>query len=161
MADKDKTAKFEIIDQSDIKKVANELVNVPLEEQKLAINNIYAQSAMNAVKVSVELIQMIKKTNDETMKSNKQFMALCDKGIETLNKTIEDGQISEEEKKDVRNKIFEILKMANDSNTKAVAITKEESDKAFKTGAAVVGGTIGAIVLLRIIADRIAKSSKK
>ncbi len=151
---------YEIVEESDIKKVANKLAKASLNEQQLAIDNIFAQSAVNAIKVAIETIEIIKKSNDDLMKSNKQFMALCDKGSETLQKSMQNGEVTETEKWDVRDKIMDILKMDSDSHSNASVAVKEGRDKAIVAGA-VVSGSLGALAILGIIATTIAKVVKK
>ena len=151
---------YEIVEESDIKKVAKKLAKASLNEQQLAIDNIFAQSAVNAIKVAIETIEIIKKSNDDLMKSSKQFMALCDKGIETLQKSIQDGEVTETEKRDVRDKIMDILKMASDSQSNASLAVKEGRDKTIVAGA-VVSGSLGALAILGIIATTIVKVVKK
>ena len=151
---------YEIVEESDIKKVAKILAKASLNEQQLAIDNIFAQSAVNAIKVAIETIEILKKSNDDLMKSNKQFMALCDKAIETLQKSIQDGEVTETEKRDVRDKIMDILKMASNSHSNASVAVKEGRDKAIVAGA-VVSGSLGASAILGIIATTIVKVVKK
>ena len=150
----------EIINDSDVKRVAEQLVNAPIEKQKITIDNIYAQSAINAFKVGTELIKMIKKTDDEVIKSNKQFMDLCDKGTETLNKAIDNGEVSEDEKKDIRDKLFEILKMAHESNMTAMAMANDSKNKKI-VASAIVGGTFAVLGILKLIATTMSKTIKK
>jgi hypothetical protein len=87
-------------------------------------------------------------------------MALCDKAIETLQKSIQDGEVMETKKRDVRDKIMDILKMASNSHSKASVAVKEGRDKAIVAGA-VVSGSLGALAILGIIATTIVKVVKK
>lgn len=151
---------YEIVKESDIKKVAKRLAVAPFPEQQIAIEDIFAQSAVNGIKVAVETMEIMKKSNDDIAESNKRFTALCDKGIETLKESIKDGEVPEEEKKNVRDETMAILKMAAGSNNNAVLAIKEGRDKAI-VAAGVVGGSLGALVILAFVAKAILTPSKK
>ena len=150
----------QFLDSQEISTVAEELSVATLPEQMSMIDRIFANSMVAGVKVAVETIEIIKKANDSTIKGNKQFVTLCDKGIDTLQTSISDGNLSEEEKKDVRNKIMDILKMANDSNQKSMDFLKDSIKEVLKEGGKIFVG-LGALRLLYVIEKAIVKSFKK
>ncbi|MCH4201376.1 MAG: hypothetical protein LKF54_00135 [Bacilli bacterium] len=150
----------QVLSPTEITKIAQELSTSPLDKQTSIIVQICAKSIVNGVKVVIETLEIIKKANEDTNKGNKQFLTLCEKGIDTLKTSIASGEISEEEKKDVNTKIMDILIMANDNSNKAMDNTKYGVKKAIEVGGTVIGG-IAAWTIFLLISKEIVKSLKK
>jgi len=152
----------QVLPPQQITKKAQEVAISPLDKQVRILAEICAKSISDGVKVTIETLEIIKKNNEDINEGNKQFLALCDKGIDTLKASIADGEISEEMKKDVNNKIMDIMRMADGSNHKAMDNTKDGTNKATEVGKmVVVVSGVGIVAILGIIAAEIAKSLKK
>lgn len=150
----------QLLSPEETTKVAQELFSLDSDKQISAINTICENSIENGVKVTIKVLEIIKKTNEETNEGNRQFIELCEKGISTLEGSLADGKISEEEKKNIHGKIMDILIMANDSTNRTRDTNKELAEKAIKHGAYVVGG-VTAFSILLIFTNALIKSLKK
>ena len=128
--------KTEVLDASE---KARQLINASEEERKMILGNT---TPVQEAQILLETVKLVKSNITASNKNNEKFIELCNQAISTINESLKDEKITEEERKENREVIFKIVEMA-DSNT------KDTRDKNFKQVLGILG--VGALGLLAFI----------
>ncbi len=128
--------KTEVLDASE---KARQLINASEEERKMILGNT---TPVQEAQILLETVKLVKSNITASNKNNEKFIELCNQAISTINESLKDEKITEEERKENREVIFKIVEMA-DSNT------KDTRDKNFKQVLGILG--VGALGLLAYI----------
>lgn len=97
---------------------AIEIAKMPAKKQEIELSKEF-KSIGQGLKITSELVEVVKKADSNISEDYKNFSSSCDKAINTIAIVQKDGVVTEEEKQDVRNKIMEIQNMNYDSFLKA------------------------------------------
>lgn len=149
------------------KERALEIAAMPEKEQQVALKEEFNKSIEAGLKITTELVSIVKQADGNINENYKKFQASCDSAIKTLNDTLKDGVVTESEKEDVRNKIMQIEVMAASARIEAFNSTNETKKVAFDIAGDVAKTTIktgilvgGALVALKMIINTLLKSKK-
>lgn len=138
---------------SEAKSIAKSMLKKGKEEVEKRLPEYLSNNAPLGVAVCKELIEITKESVKGKSERQREFLALCDKVIESCETALKDGQISEEERLIIQKRINEVMEMADDSNK---TYQKHKRDIAIASvGGLTVLGVVG------IIASALSKSIKK
>lgn len=138
----------------DLTQQALKVANKSQKEQTIFANKVFEESSINGINLFIELINSVKQSNNHITKNHKSFIRLCDKTTESLTKIIEDGNVTEEERKEAQKMVFEVLKMANEQTAQTREAQREGRNIAIK--GSIAGTTIiGVFAVVGIFAKKI------
>lgn len=143
------------LDDKQLEQLAKDLSLKDEKTQLKTVDDVAKYSLVNAVKLTIYTIEILKESSKQTNEDNTKFLAMCDKGIDELKSLISDGELSKEERIDATDKIHEILIMANESNKRT---ERHRTRNNVIIGAA---AGVGAASLLTALVAAISKSIKK
>lgn len=135
------------------KDIAKSMLKKGKEEVEKRLPEYLANNAPLGVAVCKELIEITKDSIKGKSENQKAFIALCDNVIQNCENALQDGEISEDERIMIQNRINDILQKAADSNKE---YQKHKRDIAI----AGVGG-LTLLGLFGIIASAFSKTVKK
>ena len=137
---------------SEAKSIAKSMLKKGREEVEKRLPEYLSNNAPLGVAVCKELIEIIKESVKGKSERQREFLALCDKVIDSCETALKDGRISKEERLIIQTRMNEVMKMADDSNK---AYQKDKKDIAI---AGIGGLTVFGVVSL--IASALSKSKK-
>ena len=138
---------------SEAKSIAKSMLKKGKEEVERRLPEYLSKNAPLGVAVCKELIEIIKESVKGKSERQREFLALCNKVIESCETALKDGEISEEERLIIQKRINEVMEMADDSNK---TYQKHNRDIAIAgVGGLTILGVVG------IIASALSKSIKK
>lgn len=139
-----------ILDDESIRKYALQLSKEPISQQIQALSTgPYANNSLAAVKLGLQLVNLLQKATENSHKENAQFLQLCQTTSEAIKKSIADGKLTPEEEIHARDQLMKVLETAEKNMDKA----RQERSSNVQTAvvAASVAGTLG-LVLMTIFA---------
>ena len=138
---------------AEAKSIAKSMLKKGKEEVEKRLPEYLISNVPLGVAVCKELIEIVKESVKGKSERQREFLALCDKVIESCETALKDGQISEDERLIIQKRINEVMEMADDSNK---TYQKHGRD-------VLIAGISGLTVLgvVGIIASSLSKSIKK
>ena len=134
--------------------VAKRILNLPKEKQTMEIENFCGNSDKKTFELAHAFIDIAKQIDMNMSENNKKFYDVCEKAIEALSKGEDDKELSEEERKDIKDKIVKIVEMLNKTHNKQMNLAQERYNKSHKkavlfgVGGAFLGSALTAIAVL-------------
>lgn len=104
---------YDIFVDDEAEKIAKDIAKLSIDEQRKAVTKIYSESVSNLLRVVIATIKIIKTSDNDLVKNNNAFLALCDKGVSTLQSIIDEGKITKQKQKMAADCMIEILKKTN------------------------------------------------
>ncbi len=138
---------------SEAKGIAKSMLKKGKEEVEKRLPEILSNNATLGVAVCKELIEIVKESIKGKSENQKEFMALCNNVIASCESALKDGEISEEERLIIQERINYVIEKADESN-KTYQKHKKDMALAGMGGLTVLG-------IVSIIASALSKSTKK
>ena len=138
---------------SDAKGIAKTMLKKGKEEIEKRLPEYLSNNAPLGVAVCKELIEIIKESVKGKSERQKEFLAFCDKVIDSCVAALKDGKISEDERLMIQKRINDVFEKAEESNK---TYQKHKRDVAI----AGVGG-LTVLGVVSIITSALSKPIKK
>lgn len=104
---------YDIFDDYEAEKIAKDIAKLSIDKQRNAVTKIYSKSLSNLLRIAMSTIKIIKTSDNDLVKNNNAFLALCDKGVSTLQSIIVEGKITKQKQKMAADCMMNVLKKAN------------------------------------------------
>ena len=132
----------DVFDDDDVEKVASDLAKLTIDAQRDAVAKIYSESVPHLLKIAVATIKIIKASDNDLVRNDNKFLALCDGGIASIQSIIDSGEIIKQKKRVAADCMIEILARANHPDSLIVSKIYEDEKLAGLTVLGLIATTI-------------------
>ncbi len=132
----------DVFDDDDVEKAASDLAKQSIEEQRDAVAKIYSASVPRLLKIAVATIKRIRASDNDLVRNDNKFLALCDGGIASIQSIIDSGRITKQKERMAADCMIKILARANHPDSLIVSKIYEDEKLAGLTVLGLIATTI-------------------
>ncbi len=132
----------DVFDDDDVEKAASNLAKLSIEEQRDAVAKIYSESVPCLLKIAVATIKRIRASDNDLVRNDNKFLALCDSGIASIQSIIDSGRITKQKERMAADCMIKILARANHPDSLIVSKIYEDEKLAGLTVLGLIATTI-------------------